>query len=270
MPRGIVVPEGRHIAALRGEAGLTQVELAERAGFGLRTISKIEAGRPTSAATLDAVTTVLARQLRRDLPRDELLVRSRPGRAPAADLIVAEHLKVLDLRGWPAAGGLLHDHLRLRRPVPRACPLICHYATTGTGVEGRCLSHTGCWTEVTDFGTAAGHPRHLDRCYEMRVRLEPATGAEVVNEVRYLDGFRDRPQEWFHTHVSLPTDRLTLIVQFPPVRPFSSIHGIAREHPAGPFQATSGQPAGLPAGELAYWSIEAPRPGALYQIEWAW
>jgi DNA-binding XRE family transcriptional regulator len=35
------------VAKLRGEADLTQCQLAESAGFGLRTIAKIEGGRPT-------------------------------------------------------------------------------------------------------------------------------------------------------------------------------------------------------------------------------
>src|SRR5262245_42515662 len=99
MPRGNVTPDGRRLAALRGEAGLTQQEMALQARFGLRTISKIEAGRPTSAATLDALATVLARRLGRPVRLDELMHHGGAGSGPGeTGLAVAERVKVLDLR----------------------------------------------------------------------------------------------------------------------------------------------------------------------------
>src|SRR5580704_18597110 len=67
MPRGHVFPDFRWIAHLRGEAGLTQDEVALRSGYGRRTISKIENGKPTTAPTLSAIATVLARSLGREV-----------------------------------------------------------------------------------------------------------------------------------------------------------------------------------------------------------
>lgn len=265
MPRGNVTPDGRHLTTLRGEAGLTQVELARRAGFGVRTISKIESGRPTSASTLAAITTVLTRKLGREVRPEELLRQRRT--TPADELRVAERVKVLDLRGWPARGGLLHDLVRLRAARGRE-EFRCHYATTGTELEGRCVSHPASWAEITDFGTTCGWSGHLARCYELRVKL--GFGTEVRNEVRYLDGFADRPREWFHSHICLPTDRLTLLIWFPTARPFRVLRGLVQEHPAGPFHPAGNEPVLVPGGELAHWTLEAPRMGWVYQVEWEW
>ena len=77
MPRGHVFPDFRWIAHLRGEAGLTQDDMAMRSGFGRRTISKIENGKPTTAPTLVAIASVLSRSLGRDVTLTDLI--SAPG-----------------------------------------------------------------------------------------------------------------------------------------------------------------------------------------------
>ena len=77
MPRGHVLPDGDRIATLRGEADLTQWQLASESGYGLRTIGKIEDGQPTGASTLSAVATVLSRRLKRPVGMGDLI--RRPG-----------------------------------------------------------------------------------------------------------------------------------------------------------------------------------------------
>jgi transcriptional regulator with XRE-family HTH domain len=111
MPRGHVLPHGSKIARLRGEAGLTQSDLAELAGFGLRTIGKIEGGQRPVATTLSAVATVLGRKLQRRVTLGDLLLPADgvpEGTVLAADppgLVVAEIVKVLDLRLWQCGTG---------------------------------------------------------------------------------------------------------------------------------------------------------------------
>ena len=101
MPRGHVVPDGKAVSTLRGEAGLTQDELAERSGYGLRTISNIESGRRTTAPTLAAVATVLGDCLRRPVEMLDLLQRaleSDNARPPSdGQLLVGENIRLLDL-----------------------------------------------------------------------------------------------------------------------------------------------------------------------------
>lgn len=60
----------REIMAMRKSAGLTQAELAKRAGVGLRFVRELEQGKPT--VRLDKVNQVLA------LFGCELSVRSKP------------------------------------------------------------------------------------------------------------------------------------------------------------------------------------------------
>ncbi len=122
MPRAHIKADGPKVARLRGEAGLTQADLAAQAGFGLRTIGKLECGQPTTALTLSAVATVLSRKLQRTVALGDILREpAEPGQVaagPEAGLLVAEQLKVLDLRRWRS--GLEHpveliDHHRFRR-----------------------------------------------------------------------------------------------------------------------------------------------------------
>lgn len=60
----------RQIIEMRKDAGLTQVELARRAGVGLRFVRELEQGKPT--VRLDKVNQVLA------LFGCELAVRTKP------------------------------------------------------------------------------------------------------------------------------------------------------------------------------------------------
>jgi y4mF family transcriptional regulator len=60
----------KEITEMRKAAGLTQVELAERAGVGLRFVRELEQGKPT--VRLDKVNQVLA------LFGGELAVRTKP------------------------------------------------------------------------------------------------------------------------------------------------------------------------------------------------
>ena len=78
MPRATLHVNGRRLARLRGEAALTQRDLAEQAGFGLRTISKIESGKPTTPFTLSTLLTVLTRRLGRPVTIHELIDRKYP------------------------------------------------------------------------------------------------------------------------------------------------------------------------------------------------
>jgi transcriptional regulator with XRE-family HTH domain len=289
MPRGYVTPDGSKIARLRGEAGLTQSDLAELAGFGLRTIGKIEGGQRTVATTLSAVATVLDRKLQRRVTLGDLLQADRtaedgvPAAAPT-ELVVVEHVKVLDLRSWhsgagegpavPNHGVVLFDRVRFRRLPANLGTLTFHYATTGTGLRGQSLSHPGRaqWREINDFGSSGVHATHLNRCFALCVEVGESgeAGAEFHNRVEYVDGFSGREDEWFHTHVVYATECLTLMLLFPPHKPFRSVRGLFRQHPAAPFAATAEQPIGIPEGELAYWRLQAPQIGEMYQIEWRW
>ncbi|HEX4129840.1 MAG TPA: helix-turn-helix transcriptional regulator [Pirellulales bacterium] len=98
MPRGHVFPAGHVVAVLRGEAGLTQDELAMRAGYGLRTIGKIESSQPTTSPTLAAVATVLSDTLGREVQLADLL---SPQLAVTRDF-VGEHVQWLELQASSA------------------------------------------------------------------------------------------------------------------------------------------------------------------------
>jgi transcriptional regulator with XRE-family HTH domain len=277
------------VAKLRGEADLTQYQLAELTGFGLRTISKIEAGRPTGAATLSAIATVLGRRLERRVEVSDLLPRqearvgtSVPGYtcppSGAGALLVAETIKVLDIQHWAADGenrAVLHDHLRFRSLPAEQREVTCHYATTGTRLEGRCLSHPRqyAWRRLTECHSATEDASRYKECYALSITLEGVAadeGCEIQNQVEFINGFSGKEIEWFHSPVVFPTEWLTMLLRFPDDKPFRAIKGMSRLHPATAYLLTREQPIGIPEGKLAYWRIGSPQMGEVYQLEWRW
>jgi hypothetical protein len=141
-------------------------------------------------------------------------------------------------------------------------------------LRGQSLSHPGWaeWREASDVGASGEEATHLKRCFALRVELDKMGEAagEFQNRVEYMDGFSGHEAEWFHTHILYATESLTLVVLFPPHKPFRTVRGLSRQHPAAPFAATPEQPVGIPDGELAYWRLASPQIGEMYQIEWSW
>ncbi|MET9597580.1 helix-turn-helix domain-containing protein [Streptomyces sp. NPDC006459] len=87
---------GALLRGLRHEAGMTQEQLAERSRLGVRTIHRLETGKPTDArmGTVKQVAHALADELRRD--RDELwtdLLAAHRGNAAAAGPAAEEHVR---------------------------------------------------------------------------------------------------------------------------------------------------------------------------------
>ncbi len=145
MPRGHVLPDRDTVAMLRGEAGLTQQNLADRTGYGVRTISKIESGQPTSSSALAAIAIVLAESLGRPIQLVDLVCQ-RPGaspglHAPGGAMLVAENIKLLELRSLASSSAstatgsrprsVLIDTFRLRYLPANLGEIDFHYAAMG-------------------------------------------------------------------------------------------------------------------------------------------
>lgn len=269
MPRAHVVPDGAKIAALRGEADLTQWELARQAGYGLRTIGKIEGGRPTGAKTLSAAATVLSRRLQRPIAMTDLIVHGngyRNGHGPTipAAALVAENVRFLDLGACRApakqrnghgsdSGAILTDHYRFHRWPTLPGPLVFRYrdpAITGAVSLSHALS--GQW--------------HGD-IREMHVDVERRTGegGVVQNRLAY-----SAIEPCWSTTVALPSDCLTLLVLFPETRRCQGVTGRYRPHDSDTWQSTPPGPACFADGKLACWRIPAPPAGMTYRLEWEW
>jgi DNA-binding XRE family transcriptional regulator len=289
MPRAHVVPDGAKIAALRGEADLTQWELAKQAGYGLRTIGKIENGQRTGASTLTAVATVLGNRLKRPVRLADLIQRSASAAPccchPAASLgWVEENTQFLDLSGWrpaPRPGSsarpgtvVLLDRYRFRE-LPAQPLLALHYATMGERIEAECLSHPDGqeWLDRTERNRAATGDSPRKQCYELRLhpdRPAPGEWLEVHNRITYINAFQRPDCEWFHTHVEYPTEGLTVLLLFPEHRPVRSLRGVCQHHPAEPFVPVAEPPIALLPGRLSYWRVRTPRVGGTHRLEWEW
>jgi transcriptional regulator with XRE-family HTH domain len=286
MPRGHVLPNSEVLASLRGEAGLTQDELAARAGYGLRTIGKIESGLPTTSFTLAAIATVLSDSLGRRIDFVDLLQtaggQSHSPHFEGSTFIVGEHIKLLDLpvslgesrhrsQLDRSAASVLIETLCLRYVPADRTEIQLHYATTGTAIDGRSLSHPDQaeWLgSPTGSATSAGR-RPMNVRGLLKIRVPAAAGRQLIqNRVEYVNAFSAPDQQWFHTQVVYPTDSLTLLVRFPADRPYQSLRGLCQRRIAGPLIPPAEQPISISAGRLAYWRIAAPTPGESYQLGW--
>lgn len=284
MPRGHVISDGRKVAALRGEADLTQWQLAKEAGYGLRTIGKIENGQPTGACTLSAVATVLTRRLKRPIELTDLMRRETGFAPPEERRLVEEAVKFLDLSQWrPVPPGLnghapehrvvLFDHYRFRELPPELPVVTLHYGTTGKRVEGRCLTPTARseWVSLSS-ATFPGEPPMRSAC-QVQVRPEsvPHRNAwELQNRVEYVNAFFDLEHERFHTNILYPTESLSVLVLFPEHKRARMVRGVCKHYVDEPFVPIPRQPVVSPEGHFACWRVPSPLLGATYQLEWTW
>jgi hypothetical protein len=285
MPRAHVHPNGGQIAQLRGEADLTQWQLAHMAGYGLRTIGKIEDSQPTGASTLAAVATVLSRKLNRPIAAADLMRRPNGDgctclrRAAEPPCVVQEAVKVLDFSTWRPTGRnghaenrvVLADRYRFRT-VGDVRTLHFHYATTGPRIDGRCLTHSHLWLPVTGQGQNGVKERHWNTAYQLRVDLEKSesSAVEVENRLEYVNGFAAEDGDWFHTHVVFPTESLTMVGLFAETKRCRAATGMVKHHPVEPFAATTEAPLVLSNGRVLFWHLTTPQQGGTYQLEWQW
>jgi hypothetical protein len=111
--------------------------------------------------------------------------------------------------------------------------------------------------------------------HEIEVNLKEVAKGEVIyinNAVTYINAFEGQKKEWFHAHVNLPTNSLTIILLFPHSRRCTSIRGteqvgkaVARE-----IEREKGMPIKVEEGEMVYWRVANPLIGACYKLEWEW
>ena len=289
MPRGHVLPDRATVATLRGEAGLTQQNLADRAGYGVRTISKIECGQPTSSSTLDAIAVALTESLRRPVRLVDLICQpqsaGRGMHSPGGAMIVAENIKLLDLETTPQSAAaespanspsraVLVDTFRLRYLPANLSEIDFFYATSGEALRGHSLSHPegACWRPADREREPVLARSGLPREHVLRIALTTAANASrllVRNHVEYVGAFEQPEQQQFCAHIVYPTDCLTLLVHFPKDRPCSALRGRCRRSPGGPLLPASEEPIELSAGRVAYWRVVAPTPGETYELDWA-
>jgi len=285
MPRGHVISDGRKVAALRGEADLTQWQLAKEAGYGLRTIGKIENGQPTGAGTLAAVATVLSRRLKRPVELGDLMQHTN-GTAPlpCEKRLVEEAVKLLDLTRWqavpPGSNGhapenrvVLFDHYRFRELPPDLPVVTFQYGTMGKRIEGRCLTPATRSEWINLSGAPVPGEPPMRSTGQVRVRPEPSprrNGWELQNRVEYVNAFLGPEREWFHTHIIYPTESMTMLLLFPEHKRAKAVQGVCKYRAEEPFEPTERQPIASPEGRFACWRIPSPQLGATYQLEWTW
>ena len=286
MPRGHVLPDCDTIATLRGEAGLTQQNLADRTGYGVRTISKIEGGLPTSSSTLAAIAIVLAETLGRPIHLVDLMLptagrQPRPAFARRDDDFCREHQTARSAVDRQLVAARSHIRLSATSGIGRHVSLALFadqferdrffLFDLWQGAQ-RSLAFTsaaGTLVARRSPPSSAAIALWAARGHVLRIAL-PATERPSLlqNHVEYVDAFDGPDGRQFHTHVVYPTDCLTFLIQFPEDRPSATLRGRCRRSPGGAFFLAADQPIDLGAGRMAYWRVVAPTPGETYELDW--
>ena len=285
MPRGHVLPDGATIAALRGEAGLTQDELASRAGYGLRTIGNVEGGRPTTANTLTALATVLSGCLRRPVPMTDLLARRREmhsGHSWERGLTFRDNVKMLELRQPGARGSspsgshnptaVLTDTFVVRNLPAEVSEINFYYCNESGQVQGRSLTHPRDVEWIPSCGLAEDRRQHAgrDRLRVLRLRLSDARSQAapiVQHQLEFASPVGPAPRNYLRGHVAYPTESLALLVSFPPDYQVQSLQAAWRRGPSGPLVPAAEAPVHI-AGPVAYWRVSGAQPGETYELSW--
>jgi transcriptional regulator with XRE-family HTH domain len=287
MPRGHVLPDGQTIAILRGEAGLTQDELAVRAGYGLRTIGNIEGSHPTTSPTLAAIATVLSDRLGRQVGLGDLLVSHdtppREGYVPAGSVVVSDNVQWLEFCDTSAINGaarasrpraVLTDTHALSYVSPKLPEIAFSYYAMTRDLFGRSLSHQddAQWIRPREKPHEEGVGDGAPSGATLRIRMPETSRSRPIvmqNRVEYFADLEAPEPGYFQTEVHYPTDCLTLVVQFPVGRRWRTLSGTTRKNSAAAFRPAVHAPLELIEGRVAHWRIVAPTPGETWRLSWS-
>lgn len=162
------------------------------------------------------------------------------------------------------------------KKLTQASDISIGYATTGDGIEGHSVSHTGVdLVEILPKDLPLGKDQHLEKKYEMRFELDDlAQGQSVTvhNVLTFISAFDGKDKEWFHTHIDIPTQSTILVIVFPDSKLCEKVTGtytIGENRPVEVLKHEGG-PLRLESGKLIYWHIRQPQLGASYALEWEW
>jgi hypothetical protein len=191
--------------------------------------------------------------------------------------VFEEVVKALDLR---KASPYNHDQFApltdyyLARRVIEQHELEMKYATTSDGInwEGSSTHPASArWLPLKHPSHTGAEGQVLKHEYQVKLDLgELAIGEStpIINNIVYLNAFKNTDKEWLETHIDKPTGRLTMFVLAPEDMQITSASGgksIGRDE-LEPIT----EPAVMQKGSLLYWSIEGPLLGARYAISWTW
>ena len=201
-----------------------------------------------------------------------------------AAFLSEDTVKVLDMRShkpmppenWlttPTNRVLLEEHYKLRKLADESV-MKFPYATNGYGMNGSCVSHGAPLVDKTDEVAESGEDKHLRKQYEIELDVRGVAKNEIIcvhHAVTYINAFEGATEEWFHTHVNVPTRSLTIILLFPKAQPCLKVTGTEK---IGKSKAREVDRERLPirveGGDFVYWRIPNPLTGAGYKLSWEW
>lgn len=204
---------------------------------------------------------------------DDLEARATSVGSP---FLYEEVVKALDLRDAPPDAPeqvvSLTDYYRVKK-LGHKSELTMHYATTSEmRWQGSSTHPAARWDERPQVSHTGIDGQVLRKEYSVTVHLGELARGEatpVINNVTYLNAFKDVESEWLETHMEKPTGRLTMLILAPSGWEFVSANGqrrIERDEPENSEQ----QPAIISEGSVVYWSVHEPQQSVRYGLNWTW
>ncbi|WP_373499150.1 hypothetical protein [Desulfococcus sp.] len=161
----------------------------------------------------------------------------------------------------------------LARKSKAADSISFHFATTGTALDPRCLTHTYKLKKAVEPDIHGQW--ELKQHWEIEVDVSDLSAGQeffVINEITYWNGFRGEDRDWAAIKAEKQTQEIALLVLFPQDKPFKSYELYAYPHGSDKPREFMGDARIVPSpNHLSfYWKISNPRVDYAYQIEWTW
>ena len=193
-------------------------------------------------------------------------------------------ISVFDLRGWKQvsasetnprvspANYINYLHVKKTRDVKL---YRAHYATSGTAIDLRCITHEA---QVLQQAIPVDHAGQKVKEYEVDVDISSIPVDKeflIVIEGTYWNSFQNPVEETASTYTTndiAQLDELSIFVLLPESRPFKGYKLWSQKYGGGERTEYRGDNR-LYAdkdGHFLYWSILARNPDHHYQVSWTW
>ena len=198
--------------------------------------------------------------------------------------VFLKDIRVVDLRARQKIPESMNDErfspatwtrYTLARKKREVGSISFQFATTGVGLDPRCLSHPYRLIRADEHDIDGD--RIIKESWEVVVDVSDIPVGEdflIINEATYWNGFRGEESEWasIKAQEGTTTEEIGILVLFPEEKPYKLFNMLAYAHGSDQKQQFQGVARTFPSHtkQSFYWKIDDPKPAYAYELEWTW